>query len=178
MRKIIVLPVALLCMALAIVGCGTINENLPTYEQTSIIRVGDIAPDFSVTLISGEDVTLAEVLNQQPLLLIFFSHTCPDCKALLDDMQEAKQHIDALGVRVLAISRGASVEEVETYFSDNGYQFDVAVDIDLSVYNLYATMYVPRTYLINSSGVVQYTTVEYSEDHIPNLIGMMATIAQ
>jgi hypothetical protein len=79
---------------------------------------------------------------------------------------------------VLAISRGASAEEVETYFSDNGYQFDVAVDIDLSVYNLYATMYVPRTYLINSSGVVQYTTVEYSEDHIPNLIGMMATIAQ
>jgi peroxiredoxin len=165
-------------MALANVGCGTINENLPTYEQTSIIRVGDIAPDFSVTLISGEDVTLAEVLNQQPLLLIFFSHTCPDCKALLDDMQEAKQHINALGVRVLAISRDGSTEEVVTYFSDNGYQFDVAVDVERSVYNLYATMYVPRTYLINSSGVVQYTTVEYSEDHIPNLIGMMATIAQ
>ena len=178
MRKIIVLPVALLCMALAIVGCGTISEDLPTYEETSIIGVGDIAPDFSVTLISGEDVTLAEVLEQQPLLLIFFSHTCPDCKALFDDMQAMKQHIDALGVRVLAISRDGSTEEVETYFSDNGYQFDVAVDVERSVYNLYATMYVPRTYLINRSGVVYYTTVEYSEDHIPNLIEEMATVTE
>jgi peroxiredoxin len=127
---------------------------------------------------SGESVTLTESLDQLPVLLIFFSHTCPDCKALLDDMQEAKQHINALGVRVLAISRDGSTEEVVTYFSDNGYQFDVAVDVERSVYNLYATMYVPRTYLINRSGVVHYTTVEYSEDHIPNLIGMMATVTE
>ncbi len=178
MRKIIVLSVALLSMALAIVGCGTISENLPTYEETSIIGVGDIAPDFSVTLIGGEDVTLAEVLEQQPLLLIFFSHTCPDCKALLDDMQEAKQHIDALGVRLLAISRDGTADEVESYFRDNGYQFDVAVDIEKSVYNLYATMYVPRTYMIGRSGVVHYTTIEYSEHHILNLIDMMATMAE
>lgn len=178
MRKIIVLPVALLCMALAIVGCGTISEYLPTYEETSIIGVGDIAPDFSVMLINGEDMTLSESLDKQAVLLIFFSHTCPDCKALFDDLQSAKERIDGLGVRLLAISRDGTTDEVEAFFNDNGYQFDVAVDIEKSVYNLYATMYVPRAYLINSSGVVHYTTIEYSENHIPSLIEMMATMAE
>ena len=96
----------------------------------------------------------------------------------VDDLQSAKERIDGLGVRLLAISRDGTTDEVESYFSDNGYQFDVAVDAERLIYNLYTTMYVPRTYLINRSVVVHYTTIEYSENHIPSLIEMMATMAE
>ena len=150
-------------------ACGVINEELPTYEDTSIVREGDTAPDFTITLIDGRDVTLSD-MRSDVVLLIFFSHTCPDCKNLFEDLHDSKEEFDAIDTQILTISRGGTIAEVEEYFAANGYTFDCAVDANKSIYSLYATMYVPRTYLINMEGVVDLTTVEYSPSHIEQLL--------
>lgn len=155
--------------ALPYSACGVINEELPTYEDTSIVREGDTAPDFTITLIDGRDVTLSD-MRGDVVLLIFFSHTCPDCKNLFEDLHDSKSVFDATNTQILTISRGGTVSEVEEYFAANGYTFDCAVDADRSIYSLYATMYVPRTYLINREGIVELTTVEYSPSHIEQLL--------
>ena len=150
-------------------ACGVINEELPTYEDTSIVREGDTAPDFTITLIDGRDVTLSD-MRSDVVLLIFFSHTCPDCKNLFEDLHDSKEEFDAIDTQILTISRGGTIAEVEEYFAANGYTFDCAVDANKSIYSLYATMYVPRTYLINREGIVELTTVEYSPSHIEQLL--------
>ena len=150
-------------------ACNTINEDLPTYEETSIVSVGDIAPDFTTTLLDGGSVTLSE-LRSEVVMLVFFSHTCPDCKALLDDIAAAKSDFEAAQVKVLAISRGGEEGEIREYVATNNYNFDVAVDGTKEIYNLYATMYVPRTYLIDRTGIVVYTTIEYAKSHITDLL--------
>ena len=155
--------------ALPFSACGVINEELPTYEDTSIVREGDTAPDFTITLIDGRDVTLSD-MRGDVVLLIFFSHTCPDCKNLFEDLHDSKEEFDAIDTQILTISRGGTIAEVEEYFAANGYTFDCAVDANKSIYSLYATMYVPRTYLINREGVVDLTTVEYSPSHIEQLL--------
>ena len=151
------------------VACGAINEDLPTYEATSIVEVGDEAPDFTIALLDGRDVTLSE-LREESVLLIFFSHTCPDCKALFEDIKAARADIEAHGVRVVAISRGGEEAEVREYADTNGFWFDVAVDGDCAVYNLYATMYVPRAYMLDKRGVVVCATVEYASGHVAELL--------
>jgi peroxiredoxin len=155
--------------ALPFSACGVINEELPTYEDTSIVREGDTAPDFTITLIDGRDVTLSD-MRGDVVLLIFFSHTCPDCKNLFEDLHDSKEEFYAIDTQILTISRGGTTSEVEEYFAANGYTFDCAVDANKSIYSLYATMYVPRTYLINREGVVDLTTVEYSPSHIEQLL--------
>ena len=155
--------------ALPFSACGVINEELPTYEDTSIVREGDTAPYFTITLIDGRDVTLSD-MRGDVVLLIFFSHTCPDCKNLFEDLHDSKEEFDAIDTQILTISRGGTIAEVEEYFAANGYTFDCAVDANKSIYSLYATMYVPRTYLINSEGIVELTTVEYSPSHIEQLL--------
>lgn len=167
-RKYLILP---LCAAI-FAGCGAINEELPSYGDTSIITVGDSAPDFEATLLDGERLTLSE-LRTSEVLLILFSHTCPDCKALLDDVKGAEEHFDELGVRLLLVARDGNEEQVTTYMQENAYTFDVIADPERTIYNLYATMYVPRTYLIDTEGVVLHTTVEYNESHIPEIIDMI-----
>jgi hypothetical protein len=67
-----------------------------------------------------------------------------------------------MGVRTIAIARDGDVEEVAQYVDDNSYKFDVAVDKSREIYNLYATMYVPRCYLIDGSGVILFMTYEYT----------------
>jgi peroxiredoxin len=161
--------------ALAFAGCSAINEDLPTYEESSIVVEGDVAPDFSATTLAGESLSLSS-LRGRVVLLVFFSHTCPDCKSLFDDLSQREAEIEALGVRVLAISRGGSQAEIETYMANNGYTFDVVVDSERRIYSLYATTYVPRCYLIDRGGVVDLATVEYEATHIPHLMERMAQL--
>lgn len=167
-RKYLILP---LCAAL-FASCSAINEELPSYADTSIITVGDSAPDFEATLLDGERITLSE-LRTNEVLLILFSHTCPDCKALLDDMKGAEEHFNALGVRLLLVARDGNEEQIAAYMQENAYTFDVVADPERTIYNLYATMYVPRTYLIDTEGVVVHTTVEYEESHIAEILNVI-----
>jgi peroxiredoxin len=144
-------------------------EGYPTHEESSIVVVGDEAPDFTATLLSGESVSLA-ALRGEEVLLVLFSHECPDCKMFLDDMQASKSEFDELGVRILAIERDGDAEEVAAYMAENGYEFDVAVDDNRTIYNLYATTYVPRAYLIDREGVVVCATIEYDASYVAQLL--------
>lgn len=164
MRRVLFLLVAI-CFA----ACGTIGEEYPTHEESSVVGVGDVAPDFTVELLGGERVTLSE-LRGEVVLLVLFSHECPDCKMLMDDMQAARDYFDDWGVRILAIERDGSAEDVETYMASHGYDFDVAVDDNRAIYNLYATMYVPRTYLIDSEGIIVHATIEYDASYVAQIL--------
>lgn len=155
--------------ALFALGCGTVIEGYPTHEESSIVVVGDEAPDFTATLLSGESVSLA-ALRGEEVLLVLFSHECPDCKMFLDDLMRARAEFDELGVRILAIERDGDAEEVTAYMAENGYEFDVAVDDNRAIYNLYATTYVPRAYLIDREGVVVCATIEYDASYVAQLL--------
>ena len=100
------------------------------------------------------------------MLLILFSHTCPDCKSLFDDVMLYKDDIERLGATTIAVSRGGSTEDIEAYMNLHGYTFDAIADGDAAIYRLYATTYVPRTYLINRQGLVEFTTIEYSSTYL------------
>lgn len=167
--------IAVMAITLSVVGCDMINEELPTYQATSIVECYDQAPDFTTTLLSGQSITLSE-LRGEIVLLIFFSHTCPDCKALLDDIKASTADLEELGVRILAIAREGTVHEIEEYVATNSYCFDTAIDNNREIYNLYATMYVPRCYLIDKEGIVAATTIEYQSDHVPTLLSQIETL--
>lgn len=174
-RLTINIIVSILVVILGFVQCSAITEQLPTYDETSIVEQGDVAPDFTATLLGGDQVTLSE-LRGEVVLLILFSHTCPDCKALFDDLRDDIDAINNLGVRVLAIARDGSEEQVCDYLEENDYNVDAVADTDRAIYNLYATMYVPRCYLINTLGVVECTTVEYHQGDLERLLSKMREI--
>ena len=155
--------------AIFAVGCGTVIEGFPSHEESSIVVVGDHAPDFTATTIGGQSITLS-ALRGEDVLLVLFSHECPDCKMFLDDMQAAKGEFDELGVVILLVARDGESGVVEAYMSENGYEFDVVADPDRAIYNLYATTYVPRTYLIDKEGYVVYATVEYKPNYVKDIL--------
>ena len=169
--------IAQLLIALCLVACGTINEELPTYEESSIINVGDYAPDFSATTLSGEIFSLS-AHEGDIVLLILFSHTCPDCKSLFDDIMLYKDDIERLGATTIAVSRGGSPEDIEAYMNLHSYTFDAIADGDAAIYRLYATTYVPRTYLINRQGLVEFTTIEYSSTYLPQILEQIARVVE
>ena len=143
---------------------GCIKDEKYTHENTTLVNVGDMAPDFSVDLLNGSKTTLSS-LHGQVVMLIFFSTECPDCQNQFTEIQRLIAE-KTPSFKILAISRGESIEVTEQFCEKYEITFDVGTDIDLSIYNLYASRYVPRNFLISPSGRVEALTVEYNPDEL------------
>ena len=63
---------------------------------------------------------------------------------------------------IIAVSRGGSEADIRNFRSENGYTFPMVADENKDIYYLYATTYVPRCYVIDTAGVVQFMTYEYT----------------
>lgn len=167
----VVRSLTIVCMMLG-VGCDIIGEELPSYEETSIVGVGDQAPEFSIEALDG--ITL-QMPNGEPTLLILFSHTCPDCKNMMTDLQ---RYISANSTEreIMAISRGGEAAEVEAFREEHNFTFKIAADQGAEIYYKYATMYVPRCYIIDSNGTIRHITYEYSTGDIEKLMAKLNNI--
>ena len=130
--------------------------------ETTLINAGDIAPDFTTEMLDGSRVTLSE-LKGKPTLLIFWATWCPPCRMELSKLQE--HIIDPYGdrINVLPLSRGEERSVVEEYISKMGYTFAVGLDSDQSIFNKYATNYIPRCFVIDAKGKVLYSGVGYDD---------------
>lgn len=149
-------------VAISAVACGVMDnsEEAPTHEKSTLVNVGDIAPDFTVNLLSGESLTLSQ-MRGKTVLLVFFDSKCPDCQAQLALLDGVIETFADKKFEVLTISRGEKRDAVREYIDNLGYKFKVGVDPTKEIYSLYATYYVPRCYVIDSLGRVVALSAEY-----------------
>lgn len=96
------------------------------------VKVGQIAPDFTLPNAQGQAVSLAQLLTKGPVVLVFYrGEWCPYCNLTLRAYQAALSQIEALGASLVAISPQTpdnsltTVEKKELTFevlSDQGNQ--------------------------------------------------------
>jgi peroxiredoxin len=170
-RKIALLVSAIVCSIWSI-SCSSINEELPTYADTSIVDIGDFAPKFEIESLGGDTLSISD---ETSTLLILFSHTCPDCINLMRDLQEWLDSNDATH-NIIAISRGGTKEQIASFCEDYGLTFPIAADEAAEIYYRYATMYVPRCYVIDNQGIIRLMICEYSEGDIDKLMNALTDI--
>lgn len=140
------------------------QDELAKVEATTLIHVGDLAPDFTVEMLDGRKITLSE-LRGKVVMVCFWATWCPPCRQELAHLQEGV--IDQFAGKdlvVLPISRGEKRDVVEKFIADNGYQFAVGLDPEQSIYKQYATNYIPRTFIVDKRGKVVYRVAGYDEE--------------
>lgn len=133
-------------------------------EKTTLINVGDMAPDFTVSMLDGRQIKLSE-LRGKVVMVCFWATWCPPCRQEIAHLQEGV--LDKFAGRdlvVLPISRGEKREVVEKFITDNGYKFAVGLDPDRAIYDLYASNFVPRTFIIGKDGRVVYRNAGYDDE--------------
>lgn len=160
-RRLAIIIAALL---LSMPHTGCVKEDAPEHDGTTVVAIGDTAPDFEVSLIDGTTTTLTS-LRGKVVMLIFFSTGCPDCKAQFDRMRQliAQQHPS---FHILAISRDESAEQTNSFISSYDMNIAVGIDPGRAIYEKYATMYVPRNFLIGRDGRIEALTIEYQESEL------------
>ncbi len=116
---------------------------------------GDTAPQFKLTTLEGETVTLAQ-LQGRPLWLSFWSVSCGPCQAQMPDLVTMSRQAQSAGVQLLTINAGDQPEEIRTYLQHTGYSvLPVALDEDFSATAAYHVYYMPSHVFIGADGRVR-----------------------
>ena len=139
-------------------------------DSTTLVKVGDPAPDFSVALFDGSHLTLSE-LRGKVVLLNFWAAWCPPCRQELTRVQ--KDLIDRFAGRdflFLPVSRGEKRSDVAAFREKTGYTFPMGLDSTRTIYDRYATNFIPRNYLIDRDGRIITATIGYSPEEFDELI--------
>lgn len=165
------LIVIILLVILLLPGCGNRNAGQRAGEDTTaLVRVGDKAPDFTVEMFDGTEISL-EALRGKVVLLNFWATWCPPCREELTHVQ--KEIIDRFEGRpfvFLPVSRGESREAVAAFREKTGYAFPMGLDSLRTVYDRYASNFIPRNFLISPGGKVVFSAVGYDEEEFRELI--------
>lgn len=173
MRHLGALLIALCCGMF--VGC--IEDPNPTYEQTTRVRIGDLAPDFTIETLDNQRLTLSS-LRDKIVLITFFSSVCPDCHDQFEYINSRITTFDESKFIFLPISRGEQSAVTENFRRENGYTFDIGLDPNRTIYDLYATQYVPRNYLIGHDGRVIALSAEPTHAQLDVLLAQIAELTK
>jgi len=93
------------------------------------LKVGDKAPDFSLSDATGNTVSLKEILSNGPAVLNFYRGAwCPYCNLELKAFQAILPQIEELGAKLVAISPNLPDKSL-TSIEKHGLKFDVLSDL-------------------------------------------------
>jgi thiol-disulfide isomerase/thioredoxin len=129
---------------------------VPTEENDPVIVEKanlEIAPDFTLTNLTGEEVSLSDYRGT-PVMVNFWATWCPPCRA---EMPLIQSYQDKFGddFVVLAVNGGDTLEQVQSFADANGYTLNFLLDPEISVADLYKVRGFPTSLFIDSAGNLQ-----------------------
>ena len=179
MQRSTITRVFVILLATMIAGAGAILlalAGLPNrYEFTGYLdssgafvapEIGARAPAIVLNLSDG---TSSDLANQTDKLIVlnFWATWCGPCRAEMADLQAIQVDYEDK-VHIIGINAGETLADVESWVHDLGLTFDIALDNDGLISEIYRVRGLPTTYVISPDkqivaiyyGPVTYATIE------------------
>jgi peroxiredoxin len=144
-------------------------------EETTLTKVGQTAPEFSVTTLDGKIFDLKDAKGKV-VLVNYFATWCGPCMAEMPHLQDQiwNRFKDKNFVMV-AIDREEAEQVVKDFQKKQQFGFLIACDTKREVYSKFATKFIPRNFLIDANGNIVFQSVGYSENEFNKLVAAIET---
>ncbi|MEH0152792.1 peroxiredoxin-like family protein [Limibacter armeniacum] len=124
---------------------GIYKEGLDAVFASGILKraknVGDVAPSFALKNALGKDVSLQELLQKGPVVLVWYrGGWCPYCNINLHYLQEELPNIKAQGANLVALTPELPDQSISTS-EKNHLEFEVLSDIGNKVAKDYGVVF-------------------------------------
>lgn len=157
---LIVILIALICCLMAACGLGAavyfFSEQTGNLDIGTPPQTGQVAPDFQLELIDGEEITLND-FRGKPVMVNFWAIWCSPCIKEMPLIQErSNQHHPDLVI--LAIEEGEKSVSVRNFIAELNFSFIVLAGNEFVArqYNIRAY---PTSFFIDEHGVIQSVVV-------------------
>lgn len=126
----------------------------------SSLKKGQVAPDFTLTTLNGDSVSLSDYKGKK-VILNFWATWCPPCKAEMPHMQN---FYEAYGedVEILAVNltdKDNGIDRIQQFITDYELTFTVPLDESGEVGTTYQAITIPTSYILTTEGTIQHKIV-------------------
>lgn len=123
------------------------------------LQIGDKAPEFTARDLAGKEIKLSEYKGKKVVLLNFWGVRCSACLEEMPYLEEINKKYAEKGVVVLGVDTdGVDAETITSILKDVGVRvsYQLLLDQEFVVTDVYTNFLVPLTIVIDRNGVVQY----------------------
>jgi len=148
MNRILTVAIALLLASVLLVsGCSAASA-----------QVGKRAPDFQLSNLEGQPVSLSD-FRGTPVLLNFWATWCGPCRQEMPLIQGIFEEQTNENLVILAVNIGENSAAVKNFMQSGNYSFPVLLDTDRNVALQYNARAIPTTFFIDKDGTIQVIKV-------------------
>jgi cytochrome c-type biogenesis protein len=132
---------------------GNITELASSGDPVVGLDIGNLAPDFTTSLDSGESITLSS-LRGKVILLNFWATWCAPCRIEMPEFEKAFQEKGGDGFTILAVNNRENLEDVTGFRDEVAVTFPFLLDEQGKIQDQFTIVSYPSTYIINREGII------------------------
>ncbi|ENH97691.1 thioredoxin [Gracilibacillus halophilus YIM-C55.5] len=132
-----------------------VSSTSEAMEREVGLKVGQVAPDFTLQTIDGETVKLSDYRGDR-VMLNFWATWCPPCREEMPDLQAFYQDSDAVVLGINMTTTEQNIGDVRDFIDEYQLSFPILVDSEDKVAVTYQIHPLPTSYMIDSKGVIQF----------------------
>ena len=129
------------------------------------LSVGEIAPEFQLSSLSGKNVALSD-FKGKPVILFIWATWCPYCVRELAYLEKSYTDIKKNGVELLAIDSGEPKERVARYLNNRKIEFPILLDTDSRISYVYNVIGIPTLVLVDAQGKIKFQGNNLPENYL------------
>ena len=149
------------------------NDQVTVYEHDYIVKIGDVAPDFTLKMTDGSTFTLSEQRGKV-VMLQFTASWCGVCRKEMPFIERDiwQRHKGNGNFVLLGIDREETKEQIDAFIKKVGTTYPIAMDVNADVFASYALRNsgITRNVLIGKDGRIVMLTRLFNEDEFNSLV--------